>query len=160
LLEENVALGERIGAFEESSAGEEALVSQLNEAKAQLQSLQALNQKQVERMEELSASKKALADDIWKQEVCLKEAEEGRQKAETALHKVEAELTSSRAQVEEMSARAADGLDALEDSKKRCEELDRALREATAASDGREQEMSQECSRLREAIAEMEGQLT
>ncbi|KAF4751539.1 3-dehydrosphinganine reductase, partial [Perkinsus olseni] len=160
LLEENVALGERIGAFEESSAEEEALVSQLNEAKAQLQSLQADNQKQVERMEELSASKKALADDIWKQEVCLKEAQEGRQKAETALHKTEAELTSSRAQLEEMAARAAGGVDALENSKKRCEELERALGEATAAGDGRQQEMSQECSRLREAIAEMEGQLT
>ncbi|KAF4755063.1 3-dehydrosphinganine reductase [Perkinsus olseni] len=160
LLEENVVLGERIGAFEEASAGEEALVSQLNEAKAQLQSLQADNLRQVERMEELSASKKALADDIWKQEVCLKEAQEGRHKAETALHKAEAELTSSRAQVEEVSARAADGLDALEDSKKRCEELERALREGSAAGDGRQQELSQECSRLREAIAEMEGQLT
>ncbi|KAF4661648.1 3-dehydrosphinganine reductase, partial [Perkinsus olseni] len=160
LLEENVVLGERIGAFEESSAGEEALVSQLNEAKAQLQSLQADNQKQVERMEELEASKKTLADDIWKQEVCLKEAEEGRQKAETALHKTEAELSSSRAQLEEMVVRAAGGVDALENSKKRCEELERALREATATGDAREQEMSQECSRLREAIAEMEGQLT
>ncbi|EER05320.1 RAD50 DNA repair protein, putative [Perkinsus marinus ATCC 50983] len=159
LLQENTAMGERIEAFEGTATDGEALTSQLNDAKGQLENLQTENNELVERVKELEMAKSTLADDMWKQEVCVKEAETGRQAAEVATREAEQELVILRAQLEQMATRVEEGTAALESSKEKCNELERSLKETITSDGNRESELSQECTRLTEAMAEMEGKM-
>ncbi|KAF4673308.1 3-dehydrosphinganine reductase [Perkinsus chesapeaki] len=147
----------------DSSSQMEQLAKELDKVQAELDNARKENDQRRDEIETLRVEKQAISDDIWKQEVCLKEASEGREAAENALRKereggslllpsnmstfncaVETDRVSLEGQYQEAQARLEEVLKSQEEWKEKCHELSQELEDTkTALSATREQNVEQ-----------------